>query len=181
MRPSIGQASTQFPALPIRHCLPIPNNIANCQHCRFQFIAIQLPALPIQFNFRHQARGIWVRSGTTPTSIFLLFPLFGLSRRPVGRRPRLDFFAIRCLIRVDAAGCARSDGSRVGGGFVARAAIGLMLTEIKLGPLRKGAARAMLPRALRSNLRAPRAQWAYRSNLKMHGPQPIPGEPRRAA
>jgi len=39
-------------------------------HCN----SIQLPALPIQFNSRHQARGIWVRSETTPASIFPSIP-----------------------------------------------------------------------------------------------------------
>jgi hypothetical protein len=36
----------------------------------------RMPDLPIQFNSRHQARGIWVRSGTTPASIALLSCLF---------------------------------------------------------------------------------------------------------
>jgi hypothetical protein len=50
----MGQALIQLHVLPIRHCIPIPNNIANagiadfnslqfnCQHC--QFNSIQFPA-----------------------------------------------------------------------------------------------------------------------------------------
>ena len=72
VRPSIGQALINRTYCQFAIALPIPNNIANCRHCRFQFIAVQLPALPIQFNSRHQARGIWVRSETTPASIFPL-------------------------------------------------------------------------------------------------------------
>jgi hypothetical protein len=50
VRPSIGQALINRTYCQFAIALPIPNNIANCRHCRFQFIAVQLPALPIQFD-----------------------------------------------------------------------------------------------------------------------------------
>jgi hypothetical protein len=62
-------------------------DIANCRHCRFQFIAIQLPALPIQFNSRHQARGI--------EPLFPLFALFSCESKIV----QPSTLSARCPVR----------------------------------------------------------------------------------